>query len=114
MEERMAGVVEEREEEEEVAPAALVDITANISVSSLQQGCYTVEDDEKQNVGFFELLALNKPDWPLVVIGVLMSAIIGTLYPLSAVLFSEILQVSVLRLTHLAHFSSTFPDLWAF
>lgn len=52
------------------------------------------EEDLKQKpVTFRELLKLNLPDWPLVLIGVIMSAIIGVLFPLQAILFSDILRV---------------------
>ncbi len=58
---------------------------------------HKVRDTDTQaawEVSFRELLALNKPDWPLIVIGVIMSAIVGVLFPLMAVLFSEVLRVS--------------------
>ncbi len=48
-----------------------------------------------RQVTFRELLALNKPDWPLVLVGVVASALIGTFFPVMAPLFSELLRVSV-------------------
>lgn len=51
-------------------------------------------DVQRRPVSFKELLKLNVPDWPLVLIGVILSAIIGCLFPLMAVLFSEVLRVS--------------------
>ena len=42
-----------------------------------------------------ELLKLNKPDWLLVLIGVVCSAVIGCLFPLMAILFSEVLRVGL-------------------
>lgn len=51
-------------------------------------------DQESTPPTFVELLKLNKPDWPFVLVGVIFSAIIGCLFPLQAVLFSDILRVS--------------------
>lgn len=51
-------------------------------------------DKQLKEVSAVELLKFNKPDWPLVLIGVIMSAIVGALFPLMAVLFSEVLRVS--------------------
>ena len=53
------------------------------------------EEDEFKPppVSFLELLKLNAPDWPFVLIGVVFSAIIGCLFPLMAILFSTALQV---------------------
>ena len=53
-------------------------------------------DIPHRKVSFKELLKLNLPDWPLVLIGVILSALIGCLFPLMAILFSEVLRVSVL------------------
>lgn len=53
-------------------------------------------DKELRRVTFRELLALNKPDWFLVVSGIIVSAIVGALFPLLAILFGEILRVSPL------------------
>ena len=53
--------------------------------------------DEKdlQNVSFLKVLHLNKPDWPFVLTGVIVSAFIGVVFPAMAPLFSEILNVCV-------------------
>ena len=44
-------------------------------------------------VTFRELLSLNAPDWPFVVVGVLFSFVQGTFFPVISVLFSNILRV---------------------
>ena len=46
-----------------------------------------------QEVSFKELLKLNLPDWYFVLIGIIFSAIIGALFPLISILFSEVLRV---------------------
>ena len=46
------------------------------------------------SISFMELLRLNKPDWHIVLIGVAASAVMGTIYPIFAPVFSEILRVS--------------------
>ena len=47
------------------------------------------------DVSYLQLLKLNKPDWILVVIGVFFSAVIGCLFPVISILFSEVLRVSM-------------------
>ena len=70
---------------------------------------------EVPKVSFLELLKLNIPDWPLVLTGVIGSAIMGALFPLLAILFGGLLAVSVLHTlpslhTHLViHYSG----VWA-
>lgn len=51
-------------------------------------------DQEHQKLSFKELLLLNKPDWPLILIGVASSATIGIVFPATAPFFSEALRVS--------------------
>ena len=51
------------------------------------------KNEELKKVKFKELLALNKPDWPFVVVGVIASAFIGIFFPAMAPLFSELLRV---------------------
>ena len=46
-----------------------------------------------QRVSFAQLLKLNKPDWYLVLIGVVFSAAIGCLFPLMATFFGDVLGV---------------------
>ena len=43
---------------------------------------------------FIELVKLNQPDWLFVLVGVVCSALIGCLFPLIAVPFSEVVRVS--------------------
>ncbi len=90
-------------EEEGEEPAHLEDEKGDVSkmrpstLRRLVKRRHKVRDTDTQaarEMSFLELLALNKPDWPLVVIGVIMSAIVGVLFPLMAVLFSEVLRVS--------------------
>ena len=54
----------------------------------------------RRNVSFKELLKLNRPDWPLVLVGVILSSFIGCLFPLMAVLFGEVLRVSTYHFLH--------------
>ena len=58
------------------------------------------EVEELEEVKFLELLALNLPDWYLVLLGVISSALLGALFPLMAVVFSGFLDVSA----HLSFF----------
>jgi len=53
------------------------------------------EDDDFKPppVSFLDLLKLNIPDWYFVLLGIIFSAIIGCLFPLMAILFSEALRV---------------------
>ena len=44
---------------------------------------------------FLELIKLNFPDWPFVLMGIILSAIVGCLFPLMSILFSELLDVGV-------------------
>ena len=51
------------------------------------------DEDPLVQVTFKELLRLNKPDWLLVVVGVVSSGLIGALFPLMSILFSSVLEV---------------------
>ena len=55
---------------------------------------HRTKKEKLPTVPFRELLKLNKPDWHLVLLGVICSAIIGCLFPLMAVLFRDVLAVS--------------------
>ena len=57
---------------------------------------HRTKKEKLPKVSFKELLKLNKPDWPLVLIGIVCSAVIGCLFPLMAILFSDVLRVSLL------------------
>lgn len=71
-------------------------------------------DAHHKAVSFKELLKLNRPDWPLVLIGVILSAVIGCLFPLMAVLFSEVLRVSRCSSPlHLTDLSPPHTDIWS-
>ena len=45
------------------------------------------------SIGFWQLLALNKPEWYLVVAGVLSAGVVGATHPTLAIVFSRMLQV---------------------
>ena len=55
---------------------------------------------EATKTSFVELLKLNRPDWYLVLIGVLCSAVIGCIFPVIAIPFSEVLKVSACEQLH--------------
>ena len=46
-----------------------------------------------QRVSFVQLLKLNKPDWYLVLIGMVFSTAMGCLFPLMATFFGDVLRV---------------------
>ena len=52
-----------------------------------------LQAEEIQKVSWKELYKLNLPDWHLVFVGVIFSAILGAFYPLLSILFSEVLRV---------------------
>ena len=66
----------------------------NSTVKKMLGRRHRTKTEKVQKIPFTQLLKLNKPDWPLVVVGVLCSAVIGCLFPLMAILFSEVLRVS--------------------
>ena len=53
------------------------------------------EVEQLEQVKFLELLALNLPDWYLVLLGVICAALLGALFPFMAVVFSGLLDVSM-------------------
>ena len=53
------------------------------------------EAEEPQQLRFLELLALNLPDWYLVLLGVICASLLGALFPVMAVVFSGFLKVGV-------------------
>ena len=91
-------ILQDVEEEEEPAEGeGEVSRVRSSTVKRLVKRRHKVPDADTQaarEVSFLELLALNKPDWYLVVLGVILSAVVGVLFPLMAVLFSEVLRVS--------------------
>lgn len=48
-----------------------------------------------------EFVKLNQPDWLFILVGVVCSALIGCLFPLISVPFSEVLRVSIVVLRDL-------------
>lgn len=52
------------------------------------------EDGDLPKVSFWELLKLNKEDWHLLLIGIIMSALVGCIFPLVAIVFGEVFEVS--------------------
>ena len=57
------------------------------------KGQRKLEEEGIQEVPFKELIKLNLPDWHFVLTGIIFSAIIGALFPLMSILFSEVLRV---------------------
>ena len=53
----------------------------------------SMKKEKPPSISYLQLLKLNKPDWFLVLVGVLFSAVIGCLFPLISLLFSEVLRV---------------------
>ena len=53
------------------------------------------EVEEIDQIKFHELLALNLPDWYLVLLGVICAALLGALFPLKAIILSGFLVVSL-------------------
>ena len=51
------------------------------------------EIEELDQIKFRELLALNLPDWYLVLLGVICAGLLGALFPLMAIIFSGFLEV---------------------
>ena len=54
---------------------------------------HRTKKEKLPKVPFKQLLKLNKPDWIFVLVGVICSAVIGCLFPLMAILFSDVLAV---------------------
>ena len=53
------------------------------------------KDHNVPKVSFLELLKLNQPDWYIVLVGVIGSAVMGCLFPLMSLIFSDVLRVSL-------------------
>ena len=96
------GSEPEDEEETEEAHDAEVGET-NVRRSTMRKMLgrrHRAKKEKLPKVPFKELLKLNKPDWHLVLVGVICSAIVGCLFPLMAILFSDVLDVSRRVCTH--------------
>ena len=52
------------------------------------------KDEDLPKVSFWELLRLNKEDWHLLLIGTVMSALVGCTFPLVSIVFDEVFEVS--------------------
>ena len=52
------------------------------------------EEEELPDLSFLELLKLNIPDWHLLILGIIGSALVGALFPSLSIIFSEALDVS--------------------
>ena len=63
-------------------------------LTSLERKDMVDEDEDLPKVSFWELLKLNKEDWYLLLIGITMSALVGSMFPLVSILFSETVRVS--------------------
>ena len=77
------------------------DRAENVGDEAQDKDRVSVSDDSKRKImrtSFVELLKLNRPDWLFVLVGVVCSALIGCLFPLIAIPFSEVLRVSIVRL----------------
>uniref|UniRef100_A0A8C1K758 ABC-type xenobiotic transporter n=1 Tax=Cyprinus carpio TaxID=7962 RepID=A0A8C1K758_CYPCA len=62
---------------------------------------------EKENVSeipFTKILALNKPEWPYLLVGTLASLVGGAVYPCVAILFAKIVGVSHVEFNRISSF----------
>ena len=81
--------------EDEKATEAVATRETRKRKSILGRALSEMSFEKPPEVSFSQLLKLNKPDWVLVLIGVLFSALIGCLFPIVSLLFSEVLRVSL-------------------
>uniref|UniRef100_A0A3B3S2U4 ATP-binding cassette, sub-family B (MDR/TAP), member 5 n=1 Tax=Paramormyrops kingsleyae TaxID=1676925 RepID=A0A3B3S2U4_9TELE len=65
----------------------------NASESSEDDSFDEDEEEKVPEVPFKRILALNKPEWPYLVIGVLASLVGGAVYPCLAIVFAKIIGV---------------------
>ena len=86
----------EEEEGEEVEEEEALEVKGRKRVRLLRRRHKKQKEDDDFKpppVSFLDLLKLNIPDWYFVLLGIIFSAIIGCLFPLMAILFSEALRV---------------------
>ena len=57
------------------------------------KGQRKLEEEGIQEVPFKELIKMNLPDWHFVLFGIIFSGVIGVLFPLISILFSEVIRV---------------------
>lgn len=66
------------------------------TLSRLLQGQNKI-DLPPRKVPFKKLLMLNKPDWPLVLAGVLLLLFVGAVLPILSLIFTNVLRVSLVK-----------------
>lgn len=47
-----------------------------------------------ERASYMEILKLNKPEWPYIVVGTFFAGVLGIALPAFAILFSEVVSVS--------------------
>lgn len=77
-------------DDQEVAEAP---ISSSKDVGSVTDVSQPVVSERLKRVSFAQLLKLNKPDWYLVLVGILLSTAMGCLFPLMATFFGDVLGV---------------------
>uniref|UniRef100_A0A674BGE1 ABC-type xenobiotic transporter n=1 Tax=Salmo trutta TaxID=8032 RepID=A0A674BGE1_SALTR len=55
---------------------------------------FVIDDNEAPDIPFTRILALNKPEWPYMLVGTLSSLVGGAVYPCVAIIFAKIIGVS--------------------
>uniref|UniRef100_A0A674AXT6 ABC-type xenobiotic transporter n=1 Tax=Salmo trutta TaxID=8032 RepID=A0A674AXT6_SALTR len=71
--------------------------------------------EEAPDIPFTRILALNKPEWPYMLVGTLSSLVGGAVYPCVAIIFAKIIGVSVSQdhlLVTILYLSQTLNMLW--
>uniref|UniRef100_A0A4W5MYN6 ABC-type xenobiotic transporter n=1 Tax=Hucho hucho TaxID=62062 RepID=A0A4W5MYN6_9TELE len=63
--------------------------------NSISSGRKEEKPEEAPDVPFTRILALNKPEWPYMLVGTLSSLVGGAVYPCVAIIFAKIIGVSV-------------------
>nr|CAD7261440.1 unnamed protein product [Timema shepardi] len=66
-------------------------------IRSITKSVVPKETEQEEKSSMMEVLRLNKQEWPYIMIGCICSIIMGCAFPIFAVLFGEILGVSILR-----------------
>uniref|UniRef100_A0A674AXM9 ABC-type xenobiotic transporter n=1 Tax=Salmo trutta TaxID=8032 RepID=A0A674AXM9_SALTR len=78
--------------------------------------CYSEKKpEEAPDIPFTRILALNKPEWPYMLVGTLSSLVGGAVYPCVAIIFAKIIGVSVSQdhlLVTILYLSQTLNMLW--
>nr|CAD7571680.1 unnamed protein product [Timema californicum] len=69
-------------------------------IRSITKSFVPEEKEQEEKSSMMEVLRLNKQEWPYIMIGCICSIIMGCAFPIFAVLFGEILGVSILRWFH--------------